>query len=130
MNVRRPRNETPPATDAELMTRLAKGEIGALGELYDRYHEPVRRFLVRATGGAEDVDDLVHQTFLAAARSAARYDGRASCRPWLVGIAVQHLRRRAEPSRGCLRPRLGRARQRPVRSGLRSSADHWTEPPE
>ena len=80
--------------DSELMTRLASGEIGALGELYDRYREPIRRFLTRATGGADDVDDLVHQTFLTAAKSAARYDGRASCRPWLVGIAVQLLRRR------------------------------------
>lgn len=82
------------ASDADLMARLATGEIGALGELYDRHHEPVRRFVARATGGAEDVDDLVQATFLAAAKSAARYDGRASCRPWLVGIAVQHLRRR------------------------------------
>jgi len=46
------------------------------------------------TGDAVDVDDLTHATFLAAAKSAARYDGRASCRPWLLGIAVQLLRRR------------------------------------
>jgi len=63
------------------MTRLAGGESGALGELYDRYHEPVRRFIARATSDAEDVDDLVHATFLAAATSAARYDGRDCSRP-------------------------------------------------
>jgi len=76
------------------MRRLAGGESGALGELYDRYHEPIRRFVARATSDAEDVDDLVHATFLAAAKSATRYDGRACARPWLIGIAVQHLRRR------------------------------------
>lgn len=86
--------EAQPASDPELMTRLAAGEIGALGELYDRYQESIRRFVARATQGAEDVDDLVHATFLAAAHSAARYDGRATCRPWLIGIAVQLLRRR------------------------------------
>ena len=91
-----PLRADPPASDAELMTRLAGGETGALGELYDRYHEPIRRFLSRATSDAEDVDDLVHVTFLAAAGSAARYDGRACCRPWLIGIAVQHLRRRRQ----------------------------------
>lgn len=96
MTARRVKNEAPRTTDPELMTRLANGELGALGELYDRYHEPLRRFLGCATGDAEDVDDLVHQTFLAAAKSAQRYDGRASCRPWLVGIAVQHLRRRRQ----------------------------------
>jgi RNA polymerase sigma-70 factor (ECF subfamily) len=78
------------------MHRLARGESGALGELYDRYHQPLRRFIARATADAEDVDDLVHATFLAAAKSADRYDGRASCRPWLVGIAVQFLRRRRQ----------------------------------
>jgi RNA polymerase sigma factor (sigma-70 family) len=78
------------------MRELAGGEIGALGELYDRYHERVRRFVARATSDAYDVDDLVHATFLAAAKSAGRYDGRPSCRPWLIGIAAQLLRRRRQ----------------------------------
>jgi RNA polymerase sigma-70 factor (ECF subfamily) len=101
MNAQRPHRplagraiSEPP--DPELMARLASGETGALGELYDRYHQHVRRFIARATSDAEDVDDLVHVTFLAAATSAARYDGRACCRPWLIGIAVQHLRRRRQ----------------------------------
>ena len=82
--------------DPDTLRRLAGGEIGALGELYDRYQEPVRRFVARATCDAEDVDDLVHATFLAAAKSAARYDGRPSCRPWLIGIAAQLVRRRRQ----------------------------------
>ena len=85
-----------PISDSELIARLANGEIGALGELYDRHHEPVRRFLARATSDAEDVDDLLSATFLAAAKSAARFDGRAACRPWLLGIAAQYLRRRRQ----------------------------------
>jgi RNA polymerase sigma-70 factor (ECF subfamily) len=76
------------------MGRLAAGESSALGELFDRYREPVRRFVAQATGDAEDVDDLVQATFLEAAKTAARYDGRACCRPWLIGIAAQLLRRR------------------------------------
>ena len=85
-----------PAADPDILRRLACGEIDALGELYDRYHEIVRRFVARATSNAEDVDDLVHATFLSATRSAQRYDGRDSCRPWLIGIAVQLLRRRRQ----------------------------------
>jgi RNA polymerase sigma-70 factor (ECF subfamily) len=88
------RRASAPACDADLLRRIASGEIDALGELYDRYHEPLRLFVARATSDAEDVDDIVHAAFLAAAKSAARFDGRASCRPWLVGIAVQLLRRR------------------------------------
>lgn len=76
------------------MRQLAAGQLGALGALYDRYRAPLRRFIARATRDAHDVDDLVHATFLAAARCAERFDGRASCRPWLIGIAAQLLRRR------------------------------------
>ena len=97
--LRRPQSEPPApdaaeSSDAAIMTRLARGDSGALGELYDRHQAPVRRFIARATSDAGDVDDLLHATFLGAAKSAARYDGRESCRPWLVGIAAQLLRRR------------------------------------
>jgi RNA polymerase sigma-70 factor (ECF subfamily) len=88
------RGNVPQTPDPAILRQLAGGEIGALGELYDRYREPVRRFVARATSDADDVDDLVHATFLAAAKSAGRYDGRPSCRPWLIGIAAQLLRRR------------------------------------
>jgi RNA polymerase sigma factor (sigma-70 family) len=81
-------------SDPELMRQLAAGQIGALGELYDRHRAALRSFIGRATGDAHDVDDLVHATFLAVAQSAERYDGRASCRPWLIGTAAQLLRRR------------------------------------
>jgi RNA polymerase sigma factor (sigma-70 family) len=88
--------DVPSTSDAELMQQLATGQLGALGELYDRYQSPLRSFIARVTRDAHDVDDLVHGTFLAAAQSAERYDGRASCRPWLVGIAAQLLRRRRQ----------------------------------
>lgn len=90
----RSKTDARRSSDPELMSQLARGEIGALGDLYDRYHAPLRRFLARATAGSDDVDDLLHQTFLAAVKAAPRYDGRPSCRSWLVGIAAQHLRRR------------------------------------
>ena len=76
------------------MRTLAAGQLGALGELYDRYQAALRSFITRATRDAHDVDDLLHATFLAAAKCAQRYDGRACCRPWLIGIAAQLLRRR------------------------------------
>jgi RNA polymerase sigma-70 factor (ECF subfamily) len=88
--------EVADPSDAELMHQLARGEMGALGQLYDRHHAGVRRFVVRATADAEDVDDIVHATFLEAAKSAARYDGRPSCRPWLVGIAAHLLQRKRQ----------------------------------
>lgn len=90
------RSSSETRADGELMQELARGQLDALGELYDRYQAPLRSFLSRATRDAHDVDDLLHATFLAAAKSAERYDGRSSCRPWLVGIAAQLLRRRRQ----------------------------------
>jgi len=84
----------PTTSDPELIRQLAAGQVGALGELYDRHRTALRSFIGRATNDAHDVDDLVHATFLAVAESAQRYDGRDSCRPWLIGIAAQLLRRR------------------------------------
>jgi RNA polymerase sigma factor (sigma-70 family) len=113
-----PERSAPPTADPELMQQLAAGQLGALGELYDRYRAPLHQFISRATRDAHDVDDLLQATFLAAARSAERYDGRASCRPWLVGIAAQLLRRR--------RQAFGRFVE--VLAALKSSAPSATDP--
>jgi RNA polymerase sigma-70 factor (ECF subfamily) len=78
------------------MLELAAGQLGALGELHDRYEQPLHDFIARVTRDADDVDDLLQATFLAAAKSAARYDGRSSCRPWLIGIAARLVRRRQQ----------------------------------
>ncbi len=80
-------------TDAALMERLRDGDLGALGVLFDRYHADVRRIVSRLGVPAGDVDDLVQLAFLDAMRSAAAYDGRASAKPWLSGIAVMIVRR-------------------------------------
>ena len=105
------RGNVPQTPDPDILRQLAGGEIGALGELYDRYREPVRRFVARATSDADDVDDLVHATFLAAAKSAGRYDGRPSPSvPETRGHPTHdpwHPLRRASRPRPSRCPRLG-----------------------
>jgi RNA polymerase sigma-70 factor (ECF subfamily) len=81
-------------TDAELVRRTSEGDLSPLGVLYDRHHEGVRQFVARAASSNADVDDITHETFLTLAKIAARYDGRASARPFLLGIAAQLVRRR------------------------------------
>jgi RNA polymerase sigma-70 factor, ECF subfamily len=80
--------------DAPIVERMGRGDLGALGELYDRHSHAVRAFLERTTSSSPDVDDLIQDTFLSAARIAKRYDGRASSRPWLIGIAANLVYRR------------------------------------
>jgi RNA polymerase sigma factor (sigma-70 family) len=83
-------------TDAALLRSFATGEGAALGELFDRHHRAVYRFLGRLSGARHaDLDDLVQGTFLEAARAAARYDGRAAVRTWLFGIAINVARHHA-----------------------------------
>ncbi len=78
------------AGDAELLKAVAAGDLGALGEIYDRYSRDVWRAVRRSLGDASDVEDVVHQMFLKLPQIAPSYDGRASCKGWLCGIAV-HL---------------------------------------
>lgn len=82
------------ASDASVLEAIAHGRLSALGVLYDRYHEAVANFVRRATNDASDVEDIVHGTFMTAARAAAGFDGRQNCRPWLVGIAARMVYRR------------------------------------
>lgn len=89
------RNRESPQemTDARLFERMRDGDMGALGLLFDRYARDVRRVVSRLGVVSADVDDLVQLTFLEAMRAAAQYDGRASAKPWLSGIAVIIVRR-------------------------------------
>lgn len=79
--------------DAELLRAVACGDLAALGGVYDRHAEDVRRFLVRA-GAGPDAEDVLHETFLAAMGAAKGFDGRASAKPFLLGIAARVLRGR------------------------------------
>jgi RNA polymerase sigma-70 factor (ECF subfamily) len=79
-------------SDADLLSRVSSGDLESLGILYDRHHDSVRQFVMRATAGGADADDITHEAFLTLATIAARYDGRASARPLLLGIAARLVR--------------------------------------
>ncbi len=85
------RRESTP--DAELVASVARGELGALGALFDRHQARVRRVLVR-TGAGPDADDLVQATFLELPKIARSFDGRDSSAAWLCGVALRLAARR------------------------------------
>ncbi|MFT3773361.1 MAG: RNA polymerase sigma factor [Minicystis sp.] len=84
-----PRSIRTAADDATLLRAVARGDLGSLGVLFDRHHEAVRQFVRRASTSNADVDDVVQETFLTAARVAASFDGRTSALPFLLGIATR-----------------------------------------
>jgi RNA polymerase sigma-70 factor (ECF subfamily) len=75
--------------DAVLLQQVAQGDLGALGELYDRYARDVWRAARRVLPDGTDIEDVVHATFLNLPRIAGSYDGRDRCRNWLCGIGVR-----------------------------------------
>lgn len=75
-------------SDEALVAACATGESAALGALYDRHADGVRRFLSRLSGTDDrDLDDLVQATFELVVRAARKFDGRSAVRTWLIGIA-------------------------------------------
>jgi RNA polymerase sigma-70 factor (ECF subfamily) len=86
---RRTRPDTVELSDEALLAACAAGDPTALGELFDRYDDAVRRFLSRACAmPVPDLDDLVHATFVEVYRSAGRFRGKASAKTWIFGVAV------------------------------------------
>lgn len=104
----------PPAPDdGELLRRVADGDLASLGTLYDAHGEHVRRFVGRMGVAPGDLDDLVQTTFLIALAASQRFDGRASARAWLLGIAASAVRRHRRSLRRLVN-RLVRYSQEPM----------------
>lgn len=90
--------------DDALVQRMATGDEQALGALYDRWVDVVHAVVARVLRTADDVDDVVEETFWQAWRQAERFDpARGSVQTWLLTIArsrsldrIRTLRRRGE----------------------------------
>lgn len=82
-----------PSGDPEVVARIARGELDALGTLFDRYEAVVKRFISRLGVAAADVDDLVQLTFLDVPAAATRFDPRWAPKTWLFGLAAMVVRR-------------------------------------
>lgn len=83
----------PTRRDPDIVAAVARGDLEALGVLYDRYERDVRHYIGQLGVNASDADDLVQGTFLQVTRAAPSYDGRDVARAWLLGIATLMVRR-------------------------------------
>lgn len=78
----------PAVDDHDLLQRWQAGEPRAGLRFFDAYYAPVQRFF-RNKVGLPACDDLVQQTFMAAAR--APFAGRSKVKTWLLSIAWRKL---------------------------------------
>jgi RNA polymerase sigma factor (sigma-70 family) len=84
-------------TDAEVIT-LSQHDPSQFGVLFERHSVEILRY-AHARLGPDLAEDVLAETFLAAFRRRAHYDGtRSDARPWLYGIAIREIgrHRRAE----------------------------------
>ncbi len=100
----RPASEPPPseASTAEaraaalseeaLVDGLVAGDPQACDRLYRLYATEVWRMLRRILGDDHELDDLHHEVFVQALRSASRFRREAKLKTWLIGIAVNCAR--------------------------------------
>jgi RNA polymerase sigma-70 factor (ECF subfamily) len=93
-------------TDMDLVRRMQSGDERALGTFYDRWYPVVNGLVARMLKSADDVEDVVEETFWQAWRQANRFaEGRGSVQTWLLTIArsraldrLRATRRRREDS--------------------------------
>jgi RNA polymerase sigma-70 factor (ECF subfamily) len=76
----------------DAVARLRRGDISALGAIYDEHHEHVRAFARRLLGDASAAEDLVQETFIALPDAIRGFRGEASLRTFVIGVAANHAR--------------------------------------
>src|SRR5215217_6330433 len=70
------------------LTRARAGDEDAFRGLIDPYRRELQLHCYRILGSLQDAEDAVQETLLAAWRSLAGFEGRASVRSWLYQIAT------------------------------------------
>ncbi|MPV37357.1 RNA polymerase sigma factor [Georgenia subflava] len=78
-------------SDAELLTALAAGDLGALRELYDRHAPWLSIRLTRRCNDPDLVSDALQDCFTVVWRDAGRWREDGEVAAWLWGIAVRRL---------------------------------------
>jgi RNA polymerase sigma-70 factor (ECF subfamily) len=73
--------------DLTLLRAVAKGDEGALGELYARRGPSLLIYLIGRLGDRQLAEEVLQDVMLAAWKGAARFRGQSSVRTWLLAIA-------------------------------------------
>lgn len=87
------------AEDADLVSRLRRGDAAAARELYQRHGGALLRFGLAMSNCRQTAEDIVHDTFVEILRHPVRFDPtRGSVIAYLFGIARHRMSRVARVS--------------------------------
>ncbi len=73
--------------DKSLLAAVADGDGEAFQTLYQRHRNRILSFLIGIVGNRAQAEEVMNEVFLAAWRSAGRFEGRAQPLTWLMSIA-------------------------------------------
>lgn len=77
-----------------LWERVSEGDSAAFAEMFDEHSDLIYNFAFRRTGSWEAAEEIVSTVFLEAWRQRATVtDHGGSIRPWLLGVALNLIRR-------------------------------------
>ena len=74
-------------TDEILMLAVRNGEVGRLGELFDRHHRVLFDYFVRMTGNRGAAEDLVQDVFFRILKYRQTYRDDSRFKAWMFHIA-------------------------------------------
>lgn len=87
-----------PVSDTDLVERILNGDETAFYELYKRHAQYIAGVAYRILNNTGEVDDVVQDTFVTAARKLDNLKEPEHVRLWLVKIAVRHAQKRLRSS--------------------------------
>ena len=71
----------------DVLVRAQAGDEAAFRELIDPYRHELQLHCYRILGSAQDAEDALQETLLAAWRGLGNFEGRSFMRTWLYQIA-------------------------------------------
>lgn len=80
-------------SNSEIVDGVLNRDTQAAAALYDRFAGHVNRLVWRLLGGDEEHDDVVQQVFVSALTSMGKLKDPQALGGWLVGIAINTVRR-------------------------------------
>jgi RNA polymerase sigma-70 factor (TIGR02960 family) len=113
------------AVTERILARAREGDEAAFRELTDPYRRELQLHCYRIVGSAQDAEDLLQETLLAAWRGLERFEGRSSVRAWLHRIAAN---RSLDSLRASRRRPEDRQRMTAAPEPTRRTEPIWLEP--